>query len=262
MAIYHCKECGGKISTRYEGDACPHCGYPMTHVNQGVESVQVNAKHRKYKLPIILGAVVTIVILAVGCWYFGLFDNDVNNIKRPYQGKPYEELTQLADKNDLEAITEIGRIYAENDDWQTALNWFMRAANQGYTVAENNVGACYENMEDFNNAVLWWEKAANKGFVHSMNNLALRYFLQGKWEKGVEWAKKSADYGDTYGLYLMGEYYNYSDNSDADKAIEYYTKAMNSKDITNHDKAAINEKVDIILDMGTEIAAVDVDSIP
>lgn len=34
MALIQCKECGGKISTRYEGDACPHCGYPLESHSQ------------------------------------------------------------------------------------------------------------------------------------------------------------------------------------------------------------------------------------
>lgn len=94
MAIYQCKECGGKISTRYRGDACPHCGYPIQrNVNSEIHEKSHEIKN-KHNMPIIIGIVAVAVLLVLGGWIY--FSRDEN--KSPMiQDDMTEEIVAVCD---------------------------------------------------------------------------------------------------------------------------------------------------------------------
>ncbi|MCM1222110.1 MAG: WG repeat-containing protein [Lachnospiraceae bacterium] len=75
MAIYQCKECGGKISTRYEGDACPHCGYPFDLDDDVSNQEQPLPEHKKpWKAILIASSLVAVVaVVAFACIHFDVF---------------------------------------------------------------------------------------------------------------------------------------------------------------------------------------------
>jgi hypothetical protein len=62
-------------------------------------------------------------------------------------------------------------------DLATAVEWFTKAAEQGYAPAQNSLGFCYEYGDgvekDLKKAVEWYTKAAEQGDARAQNNLAL-----------------------------------------------------------------------------------------
>ena len=59
------------------------------------------------------------------------------------------------------------------------MNWFRRAAVQGYANAQRDLGFCYENgqgvSKDAKEAVSWYRKAANQGYADAQCNLGMCY---------------------------------------------------------------------------------------
>jgi len=60
-------------------------------------------------------------------------------------------------------------------DKDKAVEWYMKAAEQGYANAQNNVGECYFNsvgaVMDKTKAIKWFTKAAEQGHAKAQNNL-------------------------------------------------------------------------------------------
>jgi uncharacterized protein len=89
----------------------------------------------------------------------------------------------LADKGDPVAEYRIGTLYAEgrgveqNDE--TALMWFLRAAKKGEPSAQYDVGASYMGgngaKKDEAEAAKWFLRAANQGMVYAQFNIGLLY---------------------------------------------------------------------------------------
>jgi serine/threonine protein kinase len=52
-------------------------------------------------------------------------------------------------------------------DWQHAISWYRKAADQGQADAQNSLGVCYENGtgvgQDAQKAVEWYQKASEQG---------------------------------------------------------------------------------------------------
>ncbi|MBR0097490.1 MAG: sel1 repeat family protein [Synergistaceae bacterium] len=61
-------------------------------------------------------------------------------------------------------------------DYQQAVYWYRKAAEQGHAWAQNNLGAMYANgngiKRDFNQAIYWWQKSAAQGNTSARANLA------------------------------------------------------------------------------------------
>lgn len=78
---------------------------------------------------------------------------------------------------------ELGYRYFQGNettkDLTQAMDWFRRAAEQGYTPAEYVLGLRYMNGEgvpqDYAQAVIWYKKAALKGLPQAQQNLGVMY---------------------------------------------------------------------------------------
>jgi len=61
----------------------------------------------------------------------------------------------------------------------TAMSWWRKAADQGYTIAQYNLGTMYENGEgvpkDYAEAASWYRNAADQGDADAKKNLATLY---------------------------------------------------------------------------------------
>jgi clan AA aspartic protease (TIGR02281 family) len=73
----------------------------------------------------------------------------------------------------------------------TAMGWWRKAADQGYTIAQYNLGTMYEHGEgvpkDYAEAAIWYRKAADQGDADAKKNLATLYdrFPRAQWPKPV-----------------------------------------------------------------------------
>ena len=65
-------------------------------------------------------------------------------------------------------------------DYIKAVEWYQRAAEQGYAAAQYHLGVMYDNgqgvKQDYIKAVEWYQKAAEQGHAEAQFNLDLLKF--------------------------------------------------------------------------------------
>ena len=94
------------------------------------------------------------------------------------------------------------RLYRERN-YLAALEWYRKAAEQGYADAQNNLGLMYVNgygMErNYRQAVEWFRKAAEQGHALGQNNLGWVYETGRGVERDLlrasEWYRRAAEQG-------------------------------------------------------------------
>ena len=173
----------------------------------------------------------------------------------------FNNYIQAAEKGDVEAQFMVGAYYAlglgVTVDGLKALEWVMKAAEQGHIEAKNllftiyenysnladqgdieaiyNLGSCYAVgmgvEKDKKQAFEWYKKAAVKGHAEAQYCLG-QYYRKGTCvEKdidiAVEWYRKSADYGNVKAQFNLGSCYAEGMGVEKDKkqAFEWYKKA-------------------------------------
>ena len=69
------------------------------------------------------------------------------------------------------AQDNLGNLLISEEKFEEAFRYFVLAADQGYTSAENNLGMCYRNGEgtevELGKARYWFERAAAKRLFSS-----------------------------------------------------------------------------------------------
>lgn len=69
----------------------------------------------------------------------------------------------------------LGSLYFKNLDYKKAMEWYLKAANNGNAKAQYNLGAMYVNgigvKSDYVEARKWLEKAATQGNQQAINLL-------------------------------------------------------------------------------------------
>ncbi|MGM9812319.1 MAG: TonB family protein [Muribaculaceae bacterium] len=95
--------------------------------------------------------------------------------KIPAKGTEAYGYYQKAITGDAEAQTRLGNEFYHSKDFENAVYWYRKAAEQGNATAQNNLGICYEDGEgvtkDIYEAVKWYRKAAAQGNIASKSML-------------------------------------------------------------------------------------------
>ena len=89
----------------------------------------------------------------------------------------------LAKEGNAAAQYNIGTLYYEglgvDDNFDEALTWFRRSADQGYARAQSRLGYIYadgdEVSQDYALAVKWFRRAADQGHAKAQYNLGTLY---------------------------------------------------------------------------------------
>lgn len=126
------------------------------------------------------------------------------------QNSNFKVAERLANNGDLETCTAIGQWYAKGNsemgisiDYDKAMYWYKKAADQGYGKALNNLAYLYLDgkgtEKNVNKGIDLLEQAYYAGNVFSAQNLALIYYygdyVTKDWNKVFEWADKAYDKG-------------------------------------------------------------------
>src|SRR5208283_2618949 len=85
-------------------------------------------------------------------------------------------------------------------DYDEAVKWYRKAADQGNADAQNNLGIIYQNgfgvAKDYEEAVKWYRKSADQGHAVAQANLGWMcengYGIPKDYEEAVKWYRKSA----------------------------------------------------------------------
>ena len=91
-----------------------------------------------------------------------------------------QRLKSDAERGDPNAQSVLGEAYYRAKDYQNALAWFRKSAQQGYAPGQYNLGVMFMEgsgrAKDAGEAVKWFLKAAEQRHLTGMNNLTAAYF--------------------------------------------------------------------------------------
>ena len=236
MALIKCSNCGHMVSDK--GTKCPKCGTPIIKVDtipskekedkkvSEVESPQNSIlqeestpvkttvstdnseKPRRSKKGIIVGICILLVISAIvgGGWY--LWDKEL------HPQKMYKELHEAAENGDIDAQYKLGIYYWHGNkslkqDYDEAVKWLLKAAEQEHEDAIYDLGFCYYDMEKYDEAVKWFRKSADFGEPRAQYFLGLcyekGYGIDPNGEEAFYWYQKAAEQGDKEAMQWLAE---------------------------------------------------------
>jgi len=144
-----------------------------------------------------------------------------------------------------ENITDPAEQVAEGDryyygegvekDFSQAVQWYEKAAQQGYAEGQYYLGYCYYEgegvLKDFEQAAQWYEKAAEQGHPKAQQKLAVCYYsgegVEQDFEKAFIWCKKSAEQGRDFAQYMLGILYfnGHGTEQDLKQAMIWFEKS-------------------------------------
>lgn len=140
--------------------------------------------------------------------------------------KNYEEAVKwyhkAAEQGNADAQYTLGLCYAKGQvveqDYPKAVKWYRKAAEQGNAAAQNNLGWCYYygqgEEQNYAEAVKWFNKAAEQGNVRAQNNNENEYFLDIHYD--IDHGFDDYDYSqETWDAFIKGLYEDRSDDYDS-----------------------------------------------
>ena len=156
-----------------------------------------------------------------------------------YATKDLASLQALAKNNDPKAQFYLGIRYSfgqgVEQDYQEAVNWYRKSAEQGDARAQYNLGICYSQGEgveqDSQKAVVWYKKSAEQGIAEAQYNLGICYKkgegVEQDYKEAVNWYRKSAEQGDASAQYNLGFCYDKGEGvkQDDQEAVKWYRKS-------------------------------------
>jgi tetratricopeptide (TPR) repeat protein len=100
-------------------------------------------------------------------------------------------------------LREKGEEFYGKKDYNSAVQYYHRAALMGYDVAQKDLGFCYDKglgvTQDYAEAVKWYRKAAEQGDAIAQCNLGLCYEdglgVTKSITEAVKWYRKAAEQG-------------------------------------------------------------------
>jgi TPR repeat protein len=152
---------------------------------------------------------------ACGWWGDGESDDDVIEVDSARDQISDEE----ASTDDPKIQTKIGNRYKTGEgavkNYEEAVNWYRKAAEQGFAAAQNNLAVMYEKglgvPKDDSEAAKWYRKAAEKQEAHAQHSLGIMYRdgrgIPQDFEEAVKWLRKAAEQGHQGAFRDMGEMY-------------------------------------------------------
>jgi len=169
-------------------------------------------------------------------------DNSCENVSK--RTKDILQITERAERGDIEAQYELGGIYGSGDgvpqDFQKAIKWFRKAALNGNLRSINEMGVYYALgngvPKDVVESAKWFRKAAEQGHATSQFNLGNCY-LNGDGvvkdsAEAVKWFRKAAGQGQVGAQTQLGWLY-WTDNGvpkDAVEAAKWFRQAAEQGD--------------------------------
>lgn len=154
----------------------------------------------------------------------------------------FDKTAQLANNGDIKAQYELGNYYRSdkegNKDYSKAIKWYLKAANQGDSLAQLKLAEMYHYilpLRELNRieAIRWYQKAADQGLIEAQYNLGFIYYngqgVKKNYNKAFEWYLKAAEQGDFKAQSNIGAMYRDGEgvSKNREKAIEWFEKSAN-----------------------------------
>ncbi|KAK3836724.1 MAG: hypothetical protein J3R72DRAFT_526187 [Linnemannia gamsii] len=155
----------------------------------------------------------------------------------------FSQMMVKARSGDKDAQVSIAEMYTKgrgvSQDYEAAMDWFLKAANQGDAGAQCNVAYMHENgngaPRDYSKAMHWYLKSANQGNASALCNIGYfydcGYGVDQDYSKAMEWYLKAASQGLARAQYSIGYLYQYGQGvpQDYNAAMTWFLKAATKK---------------------------------
>lgn len=144
-----------------------------------------------------------IIILVVTLWAFPAF------------AQISVKLLEDAERGDVNAQVAVGLLYQDKRDYDNAIKWLTKAAEQSNILALRQLVSIYSGdvRKDTTKALYWTEKAAEQGDTDAQFSLGRLYLeennkiIQQDYFKSAMWLKKAADGGHVQAKGFLGLLY-------------------------------------------------------
>jgi TPR repeat protein len=137
--------------------------------------------------------------------------------------------------NERRLIFQLGRAYSKNNDIESALVQFQKAASLGYAPAQTNLGYMYREgsgvVKDASRALDWFTRAAGQDYMPAQNALGYAYDhgdgVRTDHAQAAAWYQRAAEQGDAQSQAVLGNLYATGDGvtKDAGQAVAWYRRA-------------------------------------
>ena len=145
-------------------------------------------------------------------------------------------LEKAADAGSMRACNMIGDYYEEREEFDKAVLYFQKAADNGDLTGICNLGYCYEKGNgvtlSYKKAYQLYMTAATQGSIRAYKMIANCYLegihVEQDAVEALNWLTKAADAGDVHAMYVIGSLLEDGENGivrDLKKAKEWYKKA-------------------------------------
>ncbi|KAF9931190.1 hypothetical protein FBU30_010633 [Linnemannia zychae] len=145
------------------------------------------------------------------------------------------ELMKKAESGDKVAQVKVGDMYRNGNgipqNTQAAINWYLRAVQQGGNKAELDLRAiCLTQSgvtKDYLTAISRYRQAADHGSIVAQHQLGYLYYFAKDYPQAMIWFLKAAEQGDASAQNQVGNlYYNGSGTErDYQKAMSWYLRS-------------------------------------
>lgn len=128
-------------------------------------------------------------------------------------------LTDASNKNHAKAQNELGILYSSGKkmilNYEEAVYWYRRSAEQGNSMAQLNLGNQYFHghgtEKNISEAFIWWRKAAEQGEAPSQHNIGWAYNMgegvEQDYKHAAKWYHKAALKGFRRSQLALGRLY-------------------------------------------------------
>lgn len=145
--------------------------------------------------------------------------------------------TKAAEEDHIEAMNSLGVIYYDKEKYKEAKIWYIKAAEKNNYYGQYNLGQLYyygrlKEGIDYEKALEWYLKSAEQGYTNAQLQTGFIYGNHKKPvdnEKAVYWYEKAAEKGNAVGQFNVGVMYQNGKGypKDENKAAEWYEKSAN-----------------------------------
>jgi TPR repeat protein len=147
------------------------------------------------------------------------------------------ELLKKAEKGDVTAQIELAAKFWSDGDFDSAVKWYRKAAEQGDVRAEHALGIANMSGQGanggFEEAIKWFKKAAEKGNMDSQYSLGLRYVrgdhVERDFTEAAKWFKMAANQGQPDSQVSLARRYAAGEGVEKD-VVEAYKWALIADD--------------------------------
>ncbi|MCL2798807.1 MAG: sel1 repeat family protein [Endomicrobia bacterium] len=160
-----------------------------------------------------------------------------------FRKKELEDTKKLAEQGNVAAQYNLGTCYytgrlGVKQDYQEALKWYKKAAEQNDAEAQNaivaaqrQVGTMYYMTQDYQEALKWYKKAAEQNDAESQFALSGMYYMglgvKQDYQESIRWTKSAAEHGSANAQRNLGYMYYAGEGvkQDHQEAFKWWKKS-------------------------------------